>query len=85
LGFLFEIIMKRNFSRKTGRLIIIDNIQWKWKVGKSGFVFAHSQNGQRLFDHADKITGRDFERGQQKRTSDGMVTPADIENWIKKF
>lgn len=73
---------KKVFSRRKGRKITVNSVLWKWSVGESGYVLAYSETGKRLLVRANKVTGRDFERGQWKRTSDGMVTPADIARWI---
>lgn len=71
---------QKNFVSRKGRLIVVNGVNWKWRVGKHGGVTAHSEFGDRMYAHADKITGRDFFRGQWKR-SDG-VYPSDIAAWI---
>lgn len=53
-------------------------------MGKQNII-AYSRNGKRILESAGKVTGRDFERGQWKRTKDGMVLPSDVARWLKNI
>lgn len=73
------------FVLRTGRLIAVNGIRWKWKCGKGGGVIAYSELGQRAFAQAWDIKGCTpdvFGRGQRKTTSDGMLTPAEVAAWL---
>lgn len=66
---------------KGDRKIVVDGIEHTYRIGRSNAVV----DGKIV--RLDKLTGRDWatiERGQRKRTTDGMVTPADVERWIRK-
>ena len=71
---------------RMGRKIIVNGIEWRWRVGKWGGVTMRSETGERLFADASTIKGQSdpeiFARGQYKRTSDGMVTPREIAQFI---
>jgi len=74
----------RRFVRR-GRLLTVAGTKWRWRVGRGGNVIAYSEYGERRCAGAWAIRGMDpdtFERGQRKRTSDGMVRPADIAKWL---
>lgn len=76
--------MIRAFERFSGRKLTVNGILWKWKTGKGGNIVAMSEAGRRIQSFANQVTGRDFERGQRKKTQDGMITPKDVAEWIKK-
>ena len=73
------------FARR-GRLIVIGNVAWRWRVGKGATVIAYSEDGCRVVEDAWRICGLsspdDFDRGKWKRTQDGMVTPKLVEKWL---
>ena len=75
-----------SFDRRKGRPLVVDGVRWKWRAGKGGGVVAHSERGKRLQSQAWTVKGitdpEIFARGQWKRTSDGMVKPADVAAWI---
>jgi hypothetical protein len=74
----------RRFVRR-GRLLTVAGTKWRWRVGRGGNVIAYSEHGERRCASAWAIRGMDpdtFDRGQWKRTSDGMVRPADIAKWL---
>jgi hypothetical protein len=73
-----------NFEDRNGRLIIVKNCKYKWTCGKQ-FVVIYSEDNKGRMISAAKLTGRDFERGQHKKTQDGMVTPSDVEKYINKL
>lgn len=73
----------RRFDARRGRLLIVDGVRWKWVVGRQ-FVTAHCEDGSRRVQYADVVVGSDFERGQRKRSSDGMVTPVLVAEWLRK-
>ena len=69
-----------------GRRIHVQGIEWAYRVGRGGNVIAYSEKGERKLSNAWTIKGwtdpETFARGQWKKTSDGMVTPRDIEKWL---
>jgi hypothetical protein len=77
--------MTRSFERFSGRKLTVDGVLWKWKTGKSGNIIAMCETGRRIQSFANQVTDRDFERGQHKKTTDGMITPKDVSEWIKKL
>ncbi len=72
---------------KRGRLIEVAGVKWRYKV-TAGSVIAYSEKGQRELEDSWKIKGFNspsvFERGQRKRTSDGVITPKEIANWLNR-
>jgi hypothetical protein len=80
---MFEVF---NMSKKAIRLITIDGNKWKYVVGRC-FVKIWPPNGKSKIVWCHTVKGVDpyvYERGQWKQTSDGMITPKDIENYIRK-
>jgi hypothetical protein len=78
---------KTNFQRfrTRGRLLTVAGTKWRWRCGKGGNVVAYSEYGKRLCVGAWTIKGMHpdiFERGKWKKTSDGMLKPSDIANWL---
>lgn len=70
-----------------GRSITVEGVKYCYRVGKQttvvrllddDSVFAKIHNHKLL-----RVAPGTFERGQWKRTSDGMVTPKDIESGIR--
>ena len=79
--------MTGSFEKRKGRLIVVDGVKWKWRVGKRCGTVAYSEHGERRLTHASIIKGISydtFDRGQWKGTMDGMITPADIAEWLKE-
>jgi len=72
---------------KRGRKIVVDGKEWAYRVGKIS-VIAYSEDGERRCEPAWKILGLDcpdtFARGQWKKTSDGMLTPKAVAEWLRK-
>jgi hypothetical protein len=69
------------------RKIVVDGIEWKYEIGR-GSVIARSEYGDRLVESLWRVKGspdpHTFERGQDKLTSAGAITPSDVANWIKR-
>lgn len=71
----------------TWRKIHIDEEVWEYQLGKGNAVIKSSDNKKTVVDYS-KLTGRSWgiiERGQRKKTSDGMVTPKHIKEYIQKY
>lgn len=77
----------KNFN-KFGRKIVVDGIVWRWRTGMGGNVVARTLCGKRKHGTAYEIKGWSdpsvWERGQWKKTSDGMLYPSDIAKWLKQ-
>ena len=70
---------------RRGRLLTVAGTKWRWRCGRGGNVIAYSERGERRCAGAWAIRGMDpdtFDRGQWKRTSDGMVRPSDVAKWL---
>lgn len=66
------------------RRIHIEGRVWEYSIGRGSAVIK-SPDGKRSDVRLAAIKGgtpNDFERGQWKRTSDGMVTPSEVKVWI---
>lgn len=78
---------KNNYSDRPGRTLVVNGVEWKWKVGYRGGVIAYSENGDRAFSEAWKIKklghpdlffdGRDYDKSK-----DGMLTPGEVAAWL---
>lgn len=69
------------------RIVNIDGQEWEVTIGKSNTKIRSPKNKSTIVDHS-KLTGKPWstiERGQWKRTSDGMITPKDVETYIRKY
>lgn len=77
--------MSRVFERFSGRKLTVDGVLWKWKTGKSGRIIAMNELGERFLSFSNWTPNKDFERGQHKKTSEGMITPKDVTEWISKL
>ena len=67
------------------RKINVDGAVWEYRIGKGAAVLV-APDGKKAVVGLDKLTGRSWdtlERGQWKRTSDGMVTPKDVAAYIR--
>ena len=65
--------------------ININNKIWYYQVGKQNTIIKDSEF--KFVEKNWKIKDSDpytFERGQWKKTSDGMIMPSDIKNYIFK-
>lgn len=80
-----EQVDQHRFVRR-GRLLVVDGENWRWRCGRGGTVVAYSEAGERRQSTAWTIKGvndpEGFARGQWKRTSDGMLKPAEVTAWI---
>lgn len=72
---------------KKARALAIEGSRWWYRVGRAGWtILVWSPAGQKLVTNAGQVLGLPPEvvaRGQWKKTSDGMVTPGKIVEWIK--
>lgn len=69
------------------RKVHVSGETWEFQTGKGCAVIRNPRTGKKTIVNYVKLTGRDWntiERGQWKRTSDGMVTPADVKAYIEK-
>lgn len=62
------------------RTLKVEGVTYQWRTGRTlttvrldGAVFAQFENAELV-----GVSPHDFERGQYKRTSDGMVTPKSV-------
>ena len=72
-------------SRKAKRNISVDRKVYKWVVGGPGIILWDEYNKQYKAS-IEEVTGLSvsvFEKGQEKGTHDGMITPAMVAKWIK--
>lgn len=69
------------------RKIKIRNMDWEWKVGKDSAVIKFP-DGKNTIVPLEKIHPSKsvyvIERGRYKKTSDGMITPRMISQFIEK-
>lgn len=59
---------------------------WRYKVGVSGAQI-RGPGGESLNVSAHDLNGRtpgNLERGRDKKTTDGMVTPGDVRRYIER-
>lgn len=67
------------------RRVLIGEEAWGYHIGRGSAVIQSPKTGKKTIVYLTRLTGRDvntFERGQYKGTSDGMVTPAHVRNFI---
>jgi len=60
---------------------------WEFTTGKGNAVIKNPRTGKKTVVPYTTLTGRDssdIERGQWKRTSDGMVKPGHVRAYIEK-
>ena len=67
-------------SSKSSK-VHVDGEAWSYRVGKQ-YVTILSPAGVRTNVPCGVLTGRDFERGQWKRTTDGAVFPSDVRTYV---
>ena len=68
------------------RKLAIGEAVWEYQLGKGNAVIKSPDNKKTVVAYT-KLTGRSWdilERGQYKKTSDGMVTPKHIKDYIQK-
>jgi hypothetical protein len=59
---------------------------WLYRVGRGGGVALYGPRDERVHTRAWAIKGQwpsDFERGQWKKTSDGMLEPRHVKQFIE--
>lgn len=69
------------------RKLTIEDKVWEYQLGKGNAVIKSPDNKKTVVDYV-KLTGRSWdtlERGQYKKTSDGMVTPQHIKSYIQTY
>lgn len=74
------------FDKIKGRLIIIDGIKWKWKIGKGYTVVARNQIGEKKVEHAATIKGMhsdDFIDGLCDQGTKAGLLPSEVAKWLK--
>jgi hypothetical protein len=60
---------------------------WKYRVGRSNVVI-NSPEGKRITVNHSELTGRTWdtiERGQWKRTQDGMILPCHVKEYVERY
>ena len=73
-------------ARKTGRSIVVGGKKYRYKIGRGTTVIRRADNTVlvKVDNHVLMgVTPDTFERGQWKRTSDGMVTPRHVASCIQ--
>lgn len=65
------------------RKIVVKEVEWIFHVGKM-FVVARNDKSVKvgMVSEVKKMSIDTIERGRHKKTSDGMITPAHVANWI---
>ena len=73
---------------KKARAIVIHGKRWWYRVGRAGWtILVWDPNGAKRVTNAGHVLGlppQVVERGQWKQTTDGMVTPRKIADWIER-
>jgi len=70
------------------RKVQVGGETWEFTTGKGNAVIKNPRTGKKTIVNYLKLTGRDWntiERGQWKRTSDGMVTPGHVKAYIARY
>lgn len=68
------------------RKITVDGIEYLYRIGRD-FAVIRLPNGKTLRPFITDLTGQrpdDLERGRWKKTSDGMVTPRHIKDYLQR-
>jgi hypothetical protein len=72
--------------RPRWRKITVKNLEFRWKIGRSGFVVIQDKDGKRIFgDHASKLKNTSvsaFETANSHGAQFGAITPSNIERFI---
>lgn len=71
---------------KKPRTMQINGKNWKFIIGGC-HIAIWSPTGVKILTNHSEVTGRDWntlERGQWKKTNDGMVCPGHVRGWILK-
>jgi hypothetical protein len=76
--------MKIINMKRRGRNIVVGNLQYQWRKCRAGAVI-WDYNDNKYIAQLYDLTGlgwHEFERGQWKKTVDGMIMPIHIAAWI---
>lgn len=68
------------------RKLELDDETWEYMIGRSNVKIKSPRTGKSHIVDFSTITGRPWstiERGQHKKTSDGMVGPGDVRLYIE--
>lgn len=58
---------------------------WKYRIGRQNVVaFCGNEKKVEKIWKIKGVSPETFERGQWKKTSDGMLFPKEIAEWLKK-
>jgi len=71
------------FAKRKGRRIVVNGVQWVWKLGAGNNVLAYNEFGDRKCEHASRIKGvtpDEWDRGQWKKCS--RLLPSEISKWL---
>jgi len=70
------------------RKVHINNQEWQYHIGQ-GTVVIQSPDGKKSYHKIHLVKGvcepDIIDRGRYKRTSDGMVKPSEVKNYIENF
>jgi len=73
---------------KSGwRVMEAGGIEWSYKFGHQNVVIKNTSTGKKHIIDYSTLTGRDWntiDRGEYKGTTDGMMTPGHVLNYILK-
>jgi hypothetical protein len=67
------------------RHLVIEGEKWSYSIGRGAAVLV-APNGHKSVVFLKTLTGRDpdlIDRGRRKKTSDGMIMPAEIKRYIR--
>lgn len=69
------------------RKIVVDEVEYRW-AGGDAYVVVQDSNGKRVCGadvcEVKGITAEAWEVGHWKGTSDGMITPSEVADFIRK-
>ena len=77
--------LQQRHVRKSRRVHVNGKV-WIYRVGKGGGVVIYGPNDERISMYASWLKGQTpdlFERGQWKKTSDGMLKPRHVKRFIE--
>jgi hypothetical protein len=73
--------------RRGARAIDVDGQRWWFFVGRGHGLLIWSPSGEKHLTSWSGVTGLDpdtIDRGQWKKTTDGMVKPGQVRGYIRK-
>ncbi len=71
-------------ERRNCRKIVVNGKTFQYLIGRSAVVI-YDDADKRHYAHVAEVKGLSpdlIERGQYKKTSDGMITPKNVAHWI---